>query len=167
MTEKEEVINGLIIKLDDFEKMLDITAVHSFDSGTSEVSSVPSMSHVALSFMANTSSAGITTLSAAARTPIMSIPASVSAGPAQVAPAGLVGSGINPTYGVNMLTSKSPGDIEVFIHRFEQYCLRQNVVTKRKTNLLFMALNKTTFTVVKRELTDAERTDYETEKSTC
>ena len=38
---------------------------------------------------------------------------------------------------------------------------------ERKTNLLLMALDEVTFTVVKRELTDAERADYETEKGTC
>ena len=83
VTEREEVINGLMIKLEGLEKMLDILAVHSFDSRTSGESSVPSMSYVALSSMANnTSSAAMTTLSAAVRTPIMSLPTSVSAGPA-------------------------------------------------------------------------------------
>ena len=165
VTEREEVINGLMIKFEGLEKMLNITAVHSLDSGTSGVSSVPSMSYVALSSMANnTSSAAITTQSAAVRTPIMSLPTSVSAGPAQVAPVGVVGSGINPTYGVKMPTFKSPGDIEVFMYRFEQYCLTQNVMIDRKTNLLLMALDEATFTVVKRELTDAERADYDTVK---
>ena len=66
VTEREEIINGLMMKLEGFEKMLDITAVHSLDSGTLGVSSVPSMSYVALSSMANnTSSAAMTTLSAA------------------------------------------------------------------------------------------------------
>ena len=60
-----------------------------------------------------------------------------------------------------MPTYKSPGDIEVFIHRFEQYCLTQNVMVDIKANLLLMALDEATFTVVKRELTDAERADYE------
>ena len=36
VTEREEVINGLMIKLEGLEKMLNITAVHSLDSGTSE-----------------------------------------------------------------------------------------------------------------------------------
>ena len=64
-----------------------------------------------------------------------------------------------------MPTFKSPGDIEVFIHRFEQYCLTQNVMIDRKINLLLMTLDEATFTVVKRELTDAERADfYETVK---
>ena len=123
------------------------------------------MPYVALSSMANnTSPAAMTTLFAAVRTPIMSLPTSVSAGPALVAPTGLVGSGINHTYGVKIPTFKSPGDIEVFIHRFEQYCLKPNVMIDRKTNLLLMALGEATFTVVKRELTDAERVDYETVK---
>ena len=59
-----------------------------------------------------------------------------------------------------MQTFMSSGDIEVFIHRFEPYCLTQNVTTERKTNLLLMVLDEITFTVVKRELTDAERVDY-------
>ena len=121
VAEREEVINGLMIELEGLENMLDITAVHSLDSGTSGVSSVPSMSYVALPSMANnTSSAAMTTLSAAVRTPIMSLPTSVSVEPAQVAPAGVVGPGINPTYEVKMPTFKSPGDIKVFIHKFEQ-----------------------------------------------
>ena len=95
VTKREEIINGLIIKLEGCEKVLDITAVLSLDSGTSGVSSVPSMSYVALSSLANnTSSAAMTTLFAAVRTPIMSLPTSVSAGPATVAPVGIVGSGI-------------------------------------------------------------------------
>ena len=162
VTEREEAINGLIIKLESFEKMLDITAVHSADSGTSWVSLVPSMSFIALSSMANnTSSAAMTPLSAAMRTPIMLLSTSVSAGLAQVTPAGVVGSVINPTYGVNVPTFKSQGDIEVFIQRFEQYCSAQNVTKERQTNLLLMALDEATFTVVKRELTDAQRADYE------
>ena len=133
MTEREEVINGLLIKLEGFEKILDITAVHSPDSGTSRVSSVSSMSYVALSSMANnTSSAAMKTLCAAVQTPIMSLPTSVSAEQAQVAPAGVAESGVNPTYGVKMPTFKSPGDIEVFIQRLEQYCLIQNVMQERK-----------------------------------
>ena len=55
----------------------------------------------------------------------MSLQISVSTGPVQAAPASTVGSGVNPSYGVEMPTFKSPGDIEVFIHRFEQYCLAQ------------------------------------------
>ena len=94
----------------------------------------------------------------------MSLPTSVSTGPAQVAPTGVVGSGINPTYGIKMPTFMSPGDIEVFIHRFEQYCLTQNVMIDRKTNLLLMVLDEATFTVVKRKLTDAEKADYDTVK---
>ena len=168
VTEKEEIINWLMIKLEGFENMLDITTVHSLDSGTSGMSSVPSMSYVALSSMANnTSSAAMTALSAAVRMPIMSLPTSVSAGPAQVAPVEIVGSEINPTYGVKMPTFKSPGDTEVFIHRFEQYCLTQNVMTEKKTNLLLMALDEATFIVIKKELTDAERADYDTKKSIC
>ena len=93
--------------------------------------------------------------------PIVSLPVSASTGPAQAVPASMLGSGVNPSYGVKMSTFKSPGDIEVFIHRFEQYCLMQNVMVDRKANLLLMALDDATFTVVKRKLTDAERADYE------
>ena len=53
----------------------------------------------------------------------MSLQISVLTGPVQAAPASTVGSGVNPSYGVEMPTFKSLGDIEVFIHRFEQYCL--------------------------------------------
>ena len=35
VTEREEVIKGLMIKLEGLEKKLDITVVHSLDSGTS------------------------------------------------------------------------------------------------------------------------------------
>ena len=34
----------------------------------------------------------------------------------------------------------------------------------KKTNLLLLALDEATFTMMKRELTDAERADYETVK---
>ena len=114
VSERKEVINGLMINLEGLEKILDITAIPSLDPGTSGVSSVLSMSYVALSSMANnTSSAAMTTLSAAVQMPIISLLTSVSVGPAQVAPAGIVGSGINPTYGFKMPTFKSPGNIEV------------------------------------------------------
>ena len=65
---------------------------------------------------------------------------------------------------IKMPIFKSPGDTEVFIHRFEQYCLTQNVTMDRKTNLLLIALDKAAFTVVKRKLTNAERSEYETVK---
>ena len=70
----------------------------------------------------------------------------------------------NSTYGVKLPTYKSPGDIETFISRFEQYCITQNVEEIRKANLLLTALDDATFTVVKRELTDDERKNYNTIK---
>ena len=88
---------------------------------------------------------------AAVRTPIVSLPTFISTETAQAAPACIVGLSVNPTYGVKMPTFKSPGDIEVFIHRFEQYCLTQNVMVERKTNLLLMALDESTFIAVKKE----------------
>ena len=59
-----------------------------------------------------------------------------------------------------MLIFKSRGDIELFIHKFEQYCLMQNVMVDRKTNLLLMSLDEATLTVVKKGLTDSERSKY-------
>ena len=70
----------------------------------------------------------------------------------------------NSTYGVKLPTYKSPGDIETFISRFEQYCITQNVEDIRKANLLLTAIDDATFTVVKRELTDDERKNYNTIK---
>ena len=68
------------------------------------------------------------------------------------------------TYVVKLPTYKSPGDIETLISRFEQYCIKQNVKEIRKANLLSTALGDATFTVVKRELTDDERKNYNTIK---
>ena len=63
-----------MIKLEGLEKKLDITAVYSLDSGTSGVSSVLSMSYVALSSIANnTSTEAMTTLLAAVQTQITSL----------------------------------------------------------------------------------------------
>ena len=54
--------------------------------------------------------------------------------------------------------------MEIFISRFEQYCVEQNVEETRKANLLLTALDDSTFTVVKKELTDNERSNYNTIK---
>ena len=68
------------------------------------------------------------------------------------------------TYDVKMPTYKASGDMEIFISRFEQYCVTQNVEETRKANLLLNALNGSTFTLVKRELIDNETSNYDTIK---
>ena len=65
------------------------------------------------------------------------------------------------TYGVKMPTFKANGDIELFLDRFEQFCTTQHVDVSRKANLLLSALDEATFTVVKRELNDNERQNYD------
>ena len=122
------------------------------------------MSNVASPSMAITSLVALITLSAAMRTPIVSLRTSVSTEPVIPSPASILGSGVNPINGMRIPTFKSPEDIEVLIHLFKQYCLTQNVVVDRNNNLLLMALDESTFTVVQRELTDAEWAYYETAK---
>ena len=65
------------------------------------------------------------------------------------------------TYGVKMPTFKANGDIESFLDRFEQFCTTQHVDVSSKANLLLSALDEATFIVVKRELNDNERQNYD------
>ena len=67
-------------------------------------------------------------------------------------------------YGVKLQKYKPPMDMETFVNPFEQYCLTQRIDTKDKANLIIHALDDATFTVIQRELTEAERQHYDTVK---
>jgi hypothetical protein len=68
------------------------------------------------------------------------------------------------TYGIKLPTFKTGGDMETFINRFNQCCVTQEIDKRRKANLVITALDDASFTVMKRELTEKEMTDYETIK---
>ena len=68
-------------------------------------------------------------------------------------------------YGVKLQKFKPPMDMETFVNRFEQYCLTQKIDVSDKANLIIHALDDSTFTVIQRELTDVERTNYDVVKS--
>ena len=67
-------------------------------------------------------------------------------------------------YGVKLQKYKPPMDMETFVNRFEQYCLTQKIEVQDKANLIIHALDDATFTVIQRELTNAERMNYDTVK---
>ena len=67
-------------------------------------------------------------------------------------------------YGVKLQKYKPPMDMETFVNRFEQYCLTQKIEIQDKANLIIHALDDATFTVIQRELTNAERMNYDTVK---
>ena len=67
-------------------------------------------------------------------------------------------------YGVKLQKYKPTMDMETFVNRFEQYCLTQKIELIDKANLIIHALDDATFTVIQRELTDAERMNYDTVK---
>ena len=68
-------------------------------------------------------------------------------------------------YGVKLQKFKPPMDMETFVNRFEQYCLTQKIDINDKANLIIHALDDATFTVIQRELTETERTNYDIVKS--
>ena len=51
----------------------------------------------------------------------------------------------------------SPGDIETFINRFEQFCITQTVDESRKANLILTELDNASFTLVTRELKEEKK----------
>ena len=65
-----------------------------------------------------------------------------------------------------LILSRHTEDREVFINRFEQYYLMQNVMVDMKNNLLLMVLDAAVLTAVKKEQTEAERVDYMRQKKT-
>ena len=62
-------------------------------------------------------------------------------------------------YGIKVPKYKSPGDIETFINRFEQFCLTLNVDEAKKANLILYALglDDASFTVTNRELKEEKK----------
>ena len=66
----------------------------------------------------------------------------------------------NITYGIKMPRYQSPGDIETFVNRFEQFCLTHNVDEAKKANLILSALDDTSFTAANRELKEEEKKEY-------
>ena len=72
--------------------------------------------------------------------------------------------GLSHYFGVKLPTYKSPGDVEIFVNRFEQFCITHGIDENSKANLLMDALDDVTFTVIKRELSDEERKNYKKTK---
>ena len=72
--------------------------------------------------------------------------------------------GLSHSFGVKLPTYKSPGDVEIFVNRFEQFCITHGIDENSKANLLMDALDDVTFTVIKRELSDEERKNYKKTK---
>jgi hypothetical protein len=68
--------------------------------------------------------------------------------------------GLANTFGVKLPIFKSTGDIEMFIHRFEQFCLTQCIYEAQKANLLLTALDDAAFTVITKKLSQEERKNY-------
>ena len=75
------------------------------------------------------------------------------------------GSSHNINYGLKVPKYKSPGDIETFINRFEQFCSIYNIEEAKKAQLILCALDDASFTVTNRELKEEEKKDYNTTKN--
>ena len=56
-------------------------------------------------------------------------------------------------------------EMETLVNRIEQYCLTQKIEISDKANLIVHALDDSIFTVVQRELTDMEWTNYDAIKA--
>ena len=67
--------------------------------------------------------------------------------------------GLSQSFGVKLPTYKSPGNVEIFVNRFEQFYITYGIVENSTANLLMNVLAAVTFTVIKRELSDEERKD--------
>ena len=67
-------------------------------------------------------------------------------------------------YDVKLQKFKPPMAMKTFVNRFEQYCLTQKIEISDKANLIIHVLDDSTFSVIQRELTDVERTNYDTVK---
>ena len=67
-------------------------------------------------------------------------------------------------YGVKLQKYKPTMDMETFVNKFEQYCLTQKIELIDKANLIIHALDDASFTEIQRELTEAERMNYDTVK---
>ena len=63
-------------------------------------------------------------------------------------------------YGLKIPIYQSGADIEVFVNRFEHYCETQSISAKQKADIILNALDDVTFTVVNRELSEAEKKNY-------
>ena len=67
---------------------------------------------------------------------------------------------IPATYKLKMPTYKTGDDIEIFIYRYEHFCKAQNIANDQKAIFLQNALDEITFTIIIRELTENERSNY-------
>ena len=67
---------------------------------------------------------------------------------------------IPATYKLKMPTYKTGDDIEIFIYRYENFCKVQNIANDQKAIFLQNALDEITFTIIIRELTANERSNY-------
>ena len=67
---------------------------------------------------------------------------------------------IPATYKLKMPTYKTGDDIEIFIYRYENFCKAQNIANDQKAIFLQNALDEITFTIIIRELTANERSNY-------
>ena len=72
---------------------------------------------------------------------------------------------LNAQFGLKIPKYKSPGDIEIFVNRFDEYCLHQNINNNLKANLMLQALDDKTFNIIMRELNENERQNYYTVKT--
>ena len=71
---------------------------------------------------------------------------------------------LNVQFGLKILKYKSPGDIEIFIKRFDEYFLKWKIINHLKANLMLLSLDDKTFDIIIRELNENERQNYNTVK---
>ena len=67
---------------------------------------------------------------------------------------------LNAPFGLKIPKYKSPVDIEIFVNRFDEYFLHQNINNNLKANLMLQALDDKTFNIIMRELNENERQNY-------
>ena len=118
------------------------------------------------------SNASVSTSTTTNTTRAMSMPASI--GNAQIAmvttsaesiPMHTFDTSLNAQYGLKIPKYKSPGDIENFVKRFDEYFLHQEINNHLKANLMLLSLDDKTFDIMIRELNENERQNYNTVKT--
>ena len=72
---------------------------------------------------------------------------------------------MNAQFGLKIPKHKSPGDIENFVKRFDEYFLHQEINNHLKANLMLLSLDDKTFDIMIMELNENERQNYNTVKT--
>ena len=72
---------------------------------------------------------------------------------------------LNAQFGLKIPKYKSPGDIEIFVKRFDEYFLHHKTNNNLKANLMLLSLDDKAFDIMIRELSENERQHYNSVKT--